>query len=196
MGATMTADWMKEASRACDRGTALCPRCGGHGGWIEDDGQIELEIDCPMCDGYGYATAAQLAQALKDEWQQRAAIQSEIDEARAAVGGAWLAGESSLAEAIRLKTSFLERIEDTPWPPRRGLLRQRDARWHYGTWLLPGLAGGGRGSVDVWRAADGSCLVGAMVEANMTPEQAEMLAQALQGAAAKARAEDAGGVLP
>ena len=80
-------------------------------------------------------------------------------------------------------------IEDSPWPPRRGLLRQRDARWHYGTWLVPGLAGGGRGSVDVWRAADGSCLVGAMVEANITPDQAEMLAQALQGAAAKARAE-------
>ena len=187
---------MRKASRACDRSTALCPRCGGHGGWIEDDGQIELEIDCPVCDGFGYATAAQLAQALKDEWRERAALQSEVASARLEGGGAWFHTGSSLAEAIRLKTSALERIEETPWPHRRGLLRQRDARWHYGTWLLPGLAGGGRGSVDVWRAADGSCLVGAMVEANMTPDQAEMLAQALQGAAATARAEDASGALP
>ena len=65
-----------------------------------------------MCDGYGYATAAQLAQALKDEWRQRAALQSEIAAARLEVGGAWFDTGSSLADAIRLKTSALERIED------------------------------------------------------------------------------------
>jgi DnaJ-class molecular chaperone len=57
---------------ACDLSTALCPRCGGHGGWIEDDGRVELEIDCPVCAGHGYATAQQLAQALKDEWRRNA----------------------------------------------------------------------------------------------------------------------------
>jgi len=60
------------AAAACDLSTALCPRCGGHGGWIEEDGRVEIEIDCPVCAGHGYATAEQLAQALKDEWRQNA----------------------------------------------------------------------------------------------------------------------------
>lgn len=171
--------------------STLCPRCGGHGGWLEPDGAADLEIDCPLCGGHGYADADMLASALRTEWLESRVLREDMDDAAAAVGPAWFCRGRTLAQAIRAKCAMLE---DRPtWPPKRGLLRQRDARWHFGTWLCPGLSGGGRASVDIWRAADGSVLVGSFVEANMTPDQADILADALAAAADKARAENMAG---
>ena len=123
---------------------------------------------------------------------------NELDEARAAVGKAWFAGGKTLAEAIRFKCSTLERWAEPvrQWPPKRGILRKRDARWHFGTWIAPGLHGGGSASVDVWRAASGECLVGIHASANLTVEQARMIGEALLAAADCAAAEDASGVGP